>query len=79
MPYITHEAKNEVAFVGPKTAGELNYLLTKTVLEYLGKKPNYQLFNDALGALEGCKLELYRRKVAPYEDIKIEQNGDVYR
>jgi hypothetical protein len=30
-----------------------------------------------IGALENCKMELYRRKIAPYEDIKIEENGDV--
>jgi hypothetical protein len=39
---------------------------------------SYQTLNDVLGALEGCKLELYRRQVAPYEDKKIQANGDVY-
>jgi hypothetical protein len=38
---------------------------------------NYQHFNDVLGALEGAKLELYRRRIAPYEDTKIVENGDV--
>lgn len=33
---------------------------------------------DALGALECCKLEFYRRVAAPYEDSKIISNGDVY-
>ena len=28
--------------------------------------------------LECAKLELYRRVAAPYEDEKIDQNGDVY-
>jgi hypothetical protein len=27
--------------------------------------------------LECCKLELYRKIAAPYEDIKIQENGDV--
>jgi len=31
-----------------------------------------------MGALEGAKLELYRRKVAIYEEEKIKENGDVY-
>lgn len=31
-----------------------------------------------VGALESAKLELYRRKVSPYEDQKIEANGDVW-
>jgi len=38
----------------------------------------YQNINDLLGALEGAKLELYRRVAAPYEDEKVESNGDVY-
>lgn len=32
-----------------------------------------------LAALEAAKLEFYRRQVAPYEDKKIESNGDVFR
>lgn len=31
-----------------------------------------------LGVLECVKLELYRRVAAPYEDRKIEENGDVF-
>lgn len=33
---------------------------------------------DTLGVLRCCQLELYRRMVAPYEDKKIQENGDVY-
>lgn len=60
-----------------QTPGELNYVFTREALLYLGERPNYQRFNDVLGALEGCKLELYRRRIAPYEDKKILENGDV--
>jgi len=76
MPYIKQDARTR-AQAAPETAGELNYALTMLVKRFLGKAPNYQRFNDAIGALEGCKLELYRRTVAPYEDIKIRENGDV--
>ena len=31
-----------------------------------------------MGALECCKLELYRRLVGPYEDEVLEANGDAY-
>lgn len=31
-----------------------------------------------IGALENSSSELYRRKIAPYEDKKIIENGDVY-
>ena len=79
MPYITGDRRGWIdSGCLPETAGELNYAITRLVQLYLGARPNYQRFNDALGALEGCKLELYRRKVAPYEEEKIKVNGDVY-
>jgi hypothetical protein len=80
MPYIKQDERNKIdGFDSPKNAGQLNYLLTITALQYWEENGrNYQAFNDILGALEGAKLELYRRKVAPYEDIKIKENGDVY-
>jgi len=63
----------------PQTAGELNYAITRLCNDYLALcGTSYQTYNDIVGALEGCKLEVYRRQVAPYEDDKIDQNGDVF-
>ena len=79
MPYIKQEERTVVDNSFPATAGELNYAITKLCIEYMhtqGEK--YQHYNDVIGALEGCKLELYARKVRPYEDMKIKQNGDVW-
>lgn len=83
MPYITEGARKEVDFqflnYNPRNAGELNYVLTlvcKSYFELNGGR--YQQINDILGALEGAKLEFYRRLAAPYEDKKITENGDVY-
>jgi hypothetical protein len=39
----------------------------------------YAHINEAIGALECAKLELYRRVAAPYEDEKMKESGDVYR
>jgi hypothetical protein len=59
-------------------AGDLNYAITSIVHHYMKNKgENYQHYNDVIGALEGAKMELYRKKVAPYEDQKIILNGDV--
>ena len=59
------------------TAGDINYSITKLFTLYTeGRGMNYQLFNDLIGALEGVKLEMYRREVAPYEDKKLSLNGD---
>lgn len=59
------------------TAGELNYIISSVVWELFHQRPNYQTANDIIGALEGSKLEFYRRIVAPYEDKKMQENGDV--
>lgn len=81
MPYINKDNRAALARgeVVPTTAGELNYCLTMKCLQYLNNEPlSYQAINDVIGALEGAKLELYRRMAAPYENEKIAQNGDVY-
>lgn len=61
------------------TAGELNYAITEMMINYLNRKGiSYTNMNEVIGVLECAKLELYRRMTAPYEDTKIEENGDVY-
>lgn len=80
MPYIPRKSRSDVQNFGPCNAGELNYLITQICLKYIngGEQLHYQDLNDVIGALEGAKLEFYRRLVAPYEDTKIKENGDVY-
>ena len=84
MPYIKKEDRVRVydLLKGPDNAGELNFAITTLIVEYLfyreGRRLNYQSINDCLGALEGAKLEFYRRIVSPYEEGKIITNGDVY-
>ena len=87
MPYITQERRLELevlleAFlVQPEyvklSAGDLNYLISNIINNELAKDKCYQKANDLVGMLEGVKLEFYRRKVAPYEDEKIKENGDI--
>lgn len=80
MPYI--KADRRIAINNgeiPKNAGELNYWITTNIRLYLESKgEKYQNYNDVLGVLSAIPLELYRRKIAPYEDLKKEANGDVY-
>jgi hypothetical protein len=80
VPYIKPERRDALKWPlpTPKTAGELNYLFTELILRFLGPDPNYQSYNDVIGALECCKFELYRRRVVDYEYEKIQTNGDVY-
>lgn len=56
--------------------GHINYVVT-VMLKRLYQPPKYRRYNKAIGVLECIKQEFYRRVVAPYEDIKMEQNGDV--
>ena len=59
--------------------GILNYAITRLVSSWFDNQPRrYHDYNAAIGVLECAKQELYRRMVAPYEDVKCEQNGDVY-
>lgn len=83
MPYVKPEARMMLNIGGPPSGpGELNYVLTELALRYINLRshsgPSYAAINDAIGALECAKLELYRRLAAPYEDLKIKENGDVY-
>lgn len=60
--------------------GDWNYTITKLLKETLkaeGCRKSYAQQNEIIGMLESCKLEWYRREVAPYEEEKIKQNGDV--
>lgn len=89
MPYIKKEYRNEiyeaVDFTDPTAfgdaahnAGELNYIITSILLEYIYKKGElYSIYNEVIGVLECAKLELYRRHIASYEDEKIKENGDL--
>lgn len=81
MPYIESQRRYDIGIMGnyPETAGELNYQITLVIKDYMAVKGlSYSTINDIVGALEGAKLEFYRRVAVPYEDSKIEQNGDVY-
>ena len=88
MPYInrTDREKIDRNMVIPTGvgAGGLTYILTHTCLSFLEnieEEVGPIRFTDyavVLGALEATKLELYRRKIASYEDEKIKIHGDVY-
>jgi len=58
-------------------AGILNYAITVLTVELTGK-PAYWKCALLSGVLANAHDEYYRRLVAPYEDKKIIENGDVY-
>ena len=82
MPYIDRDARSRMeGGAPPEDAGELNYAITRLVDDYLVRRGGvrYSHLNEVVGVLECAKLELYRRLAAPYEDLKREESGDVYR
>ncbi|KKK56680.1 hypothetical protein LCGC14_2504910 [marine sediment metagenome] len=77
MPYIPIDERGEKR--EPVTAGGLNFKLTEVIIRYLLLQGlSYRTCNDIVGALDNCKDEFKRRVQNPYEDRKIEANGDVY-
>ncbi len=61
-----------------KSEGDLNYVITYLCHLFIkAKGKRYATLNTVVGVLECAKQELYRRVIAPYENLKIESNGDV--
>lgn len=81
MPYVDKDTRSRLDRGGePKDAGELNYAITKVIDGYLCRQDRlrYRHINETIGVLECLKLELYRRVAGPYEDVKMQNSGDVY-
>lgn len=84
MPYIPAERRRVFDFFLEKIAleieneGELNYCIYKLSSLLLAKiGENYHNLSLCSSAMEHAKLEWYRKKIAPYEDKKIKENGDI--
>ncbi len=89
MPYITPEkrepyldhllkivqelpAEDEEAM-----GGHLNFCISYILNRLLDERQQYVRINTLMGAIEGAKLEFYRRHVVPCEEEKRKVNGDV--
>lgn len=57
--------------------GELTYLVYSLALEYFKEKKSYTTISTAISCLNDAAEEIRRRHLNPYEDKKIEENGDV--
>jgi len=84
LPYIPIKRREEIQDgCIPQNAGELNFKITFCILEYLyninpSEPSHYSDYNEVIGVLECCKLELYARQIRPYEDMKMKSEGDVF-
>lgn len=88
MPYIKREERKqyqklveELAALVPTDRsarpGHMNYLVSLLIQRVYGSELRYADHNEVLGFLTGVSLEFYRRKTAPYEDVKIAEEGDL--
>ena len=88
MPYIAEEDRvpyrpiiEELAKIVPedpkRRPGHINYLVSLLIEKVYGKSMRYSDHNEVVGVLDCIKLELYRKKTAPYEDKKIAEEGDL--
>lgn len=90
MPYIKQEqrklidveinnllaAVEKIPNFKASRGGILNYIITRLGLGLLDKK-SYKELSLIKSAMTDAADEWYRRQMAPYEDKKIEENGDV--
>jgi len=85
MPYIKDKDKNEMndsindLRTWILTKGDLNYAICQLVGNLIldGKKISYTDISYWISGVHDAEVELNRRLLAPYEDIKKEENGDV--
>lgn len=84
MPYIKQENRKKfeegikILSKEIETSGDFNYVITKLMHDQVKKKGLcYETLNNLIGALTCASIEFSRRVVAPYEDLKIKENGDV--
>jgi len=83
MPYIKPEKRKHFDEIvelmeekDVKADGDLNYILYKFCRQCI--KPSYNNYKNFCGELRQCATEIERRLIAPYEDMKIKENGDIF-
>lgn len=82
MPYIKQKDRptkddvyNMMIEANVVANGDLNYILFKFCKYQVA--PSYNNYKNFCGELRQCATEIERKILAPYEDSKIEENGDV--
>ena len=84
MPYIKPERRTvfdahlEACAKEIEGEGELKYCIYMLATLLIGRiGESYDKLSMCSSAMEHAKLEWYRKKLSPYEDKKIEENGDI--
>lgn len=85
MPYIAQKDRPRIFTVATRlseeieTEGDLNFAIFTLLDKFVARQggPRYTNYNKAMGVLDCCAREYYRRRVASYEDQAVERNGDI--
>ena len=90
MPYIKQEDRQQYEFLIADTVdkvmtldgknikvGDLNYLFSSIIWTLFDKNPCYKNASALRGVLADVDAEFLRRRVNPYEERKIAENGDI--
>lgn len=82
MPYVKQERRSDLNKVvvamteaGVKADGDLNYILYRFCKYHV--TPSYNNYKNFCAELHQAETEIERRLLGPYEDMKIEEHGDV--
>ncbi len=76
-PFIKEIVERLKSAPSSTVAGVLNYIITKLVVSLWSKYKSYSMGNVIIGALQCAGREFARRHLDEYENIKIQENGDV--
>jgi hypothetical protein len=57
--------------------GHVTYVIYRLLVGWFKRKPCYATICAIRGIMIGTLAEFDRREAGPYEDAKIEENGDV--
>ena len=74
-PYLENLRKRMKEVKNSK--GDLTYLVYCLGIEYFRGRESYTNISSAISSLNDAAEEIRRRYLNPYEDKKIEENGDV--
>jgi hypothetical protein len=74
---LLEELIAELQINGIESDGDVNYCIAR-IISGVYAEGGYWVFNRAMGVLESVKQEFYRRRLAPHEDKKCKENGDVF-
>jgi len=88
MPYISQPERNNldplinelldrIGSADRGVLGRLNYVITRLIAYTWKVEPSYFRAAGISGVLSNVYSEFYRRAVVPYENQKIEENGDI--